>query len=123
MVVYESPHRIEGLLRDMLEVLGDRTVAIGRELTKLHEELAIRPISVWLSTPLVAQGEFVLLIKPQQAEQPKEANDLELVAAFQDLSRSGEMSRREAIRATAERFSVSSRQVFTAIESSKLSGE
>jgi 16S rRNA (cytidine1402-2'-O)-methyltransferase len=37
VVVYETPHRIHAALRDMDQVLGPRTVVLGRELTKLHE--------------------------------------------------------------------------------------
>lgn len=38
LVFYESPHRIVESLRDVEAVLGDPPVAIGREVTKLHEE-------------------------------------------------------------------------------------
>ncbi|MBD3393847.1 MAG: 16S rRNA (cytidine(1402)-2'-O)-methyltransferase [Chitinivibrionales bacterium] len=38
VVFYESPHRIEKVLADMRDVLGDVTVVIARELTKIHEE-------------------------------------------------------------------------------------
>ena len=38
LVFYEAPHRIKETLVDMLEIFGDRAAAIGRELTKLHEE-------------------------------------------------------------------------------------
>ena len=48
-VLYEAPHRIRATLEDMLAVLGDRTVALGRELTKAHEELVVRPISEHLA--------------------------------------------------------------------------
>src|SRR5687768_15516451 len=34
VILYEAPHRVLSTLADMLEVLGDRTVAMGRELTK-----------------------------------------------------------------------------------------
>ncbi len=39
-VLYESPFRILKLLTDLAEIEGDRRIVIGRELTKLHEELA-----------------------------------------------------------------------------------
>ena len=38
MVFHEAPHKLRPTLADMLEVLGDRPVALCRELTKLHEE-------------------------------------------------------------------------------------
>jgi 16S rRNA (cytidine1402-2'-O)-methyltransferase len=37
VVLFESPKRIRETLRDIAEVLGDRQLILGRELTKLHE--------------------------------------------------------------------------------------
>jgi 16S rRNA (cytidine1402-2'-O)-methyltransferase len=39
IVVYEAPHRIHETLADVAEVLGTRTIALGRELTKMHETI------------------------------------------------------------------------------------
>jgi len=39
LVMFESPRRVRGTLRDIVEALGDRRVALARELTKLHEEV------------------------------------------------------------------------------------
>ncbi len=39
MVFYEAPHKLSATLRDMAEALGDRRIAIVREITKIHEEI------------------------------------------------------------------------------------
>lgn len=39
LVVFETPHRIRQALRDMAEILGDRTIVLARELTKRHEAI------------------------------------------------------------------------------------
>mgnify|MGYP000827057951 FL=1 len=39
MIFYEAPHKLQATLADLLEVFGDRPVALCRELTKLHEEI------------------------------------------------------------------------------------
>ena len=67
VVIFEAPHRILTTLEDIAAVLGDREVAIGRELTKKHENLAVRPINEWLRTPPAERGEFTLVIGPAQA--------------------------------------------------------
>ena len=48
----------------MLSILGDRTVALGRELTKIHEELVIRPISGHLQNIAIEKGEYTLVVQP-----------------------------------------------------------
>jgi 16S rRNA (cytidine1402-2'-O)-methyltransferase len=39
VIVYEAPHRVKATLADMAEVLGARTIVLGRELTKVHETI------------------------------------------------------------------------------------
>ncbi len=41
LILYEAPHRIRLTLEDMLQAFGDRLVALGRELTKVHGELVV----------------------------------------------------------------------------------
>lgn len=76
VILYESPHRIKEVLGDILASWGDRRIAAGRELTKLHEEFWRGTVSEcldWLEekTP---RGEFCLVIA--QGEQ-QEADDEE----------------------------------------------
>lgn len=67
LIFFESPHRLLASLRDSLEILGDRPAAIGRELTKLHEEVlrgSLRQLTEALSERPSLKGEFTLVIGP-----------------------------------------------------------
>jgi 16S rRNA (cytidine1402-2'-O)-methyltransferase len=60
VVFYESPHRIRRTMDELSEYLGTRAIIVGRELTKLNEELAI-----WHKTSVIReQGEFVVVVGP-----------------------------------------------------------
>ncbi len=39
LIFYEAPHRLQAALTDMLATLGDRSIGVARELTKVHEEI------------------------------------------------------------------------------------
>ena len=64
MVFYEAPHKLLRTLQDMLDVWGDRPVALCRELTKLHEECFRTTLSQAVEhyTEHPPRGEFVLVI-------------------------------------------------------------
>jgi 16S rRNA (cytidine1402-2'-O)-methyltransferase len=118
VVLYEAPHRIRATLEDMLEVLGDRSVAIGRELTKAHEELVIRPISGHLEHVVEGRGEYTLAIAPAAASPESiEVPPAELLAAeFGRLVEEGSTNRRAAIKALAVKYGVSAREIYQLIE-------
>ncbi len=50
LVIYESPVRVLNLLRLVLEILGDRNIAVCREMTKLHEEVLRARVSSVIRT-------------------------------------------------------------------------
>jgi 16S rRNA (cytidine1402-2'-O)-methyltransferase len=125
LIFYEAPHRIRRTLEDMLAILGDRLLAIGRELTKVHESLAVRPISSHIENLDPERGEFTLVIEGCSAEKPQEARPSvrELAAEFGLLTNNNTAGRREAIRELASRYGMSAREVFSLLEQAKQSVE
>jgi 16S rRNA (cytidine1402-2'-O)-methyltransferase len=65
LVFYESPHRIIKTLEDMLEVMGDRKITLGRELTKKYETYFHTTISAAIDHYKVTapKGEFVVVVE------------------------------------------------------------
>lgn len=61
LVFYEAPHRIDQVLEDMQETLGDREVCVARELTKIHEEHLFGKLSK-VKPHVKALGEFVVVV-------------------------------------------------------------
>jgi len=64
LIFYESPYRVAALLKDALEVYGDREAAIANDLTKLFEKVERGSISSLLQSPLVLKpkGEYIVVI-------------------------------------------------------------
>jgi 16S rRNA (cytidine1402-2'-O)-methyltransferase len=66
LVFYEAPHRVLETVADLAAVLGERTLVIARELTKLFESIHSGPLTAaldWLQEDTNRQrGEFVLLL-------------------------------------------------------------
>jgi 16S rRNA (cytidine1402-2'-O)-methyltransferase len=70
LVFYESPHRVEKSLGDMLEILGDRHACLAREISKLYEQFIRGSISDILTEIALKppKGEIVLIIEGKKAE-------------------------------------------------------
>jgi 16S rRNA (cytidine1402-2'-O)-methyltransferase len=69
IVLYESPHRIIKTLGELLEQMGDRDVAVARELTKKFEEVQRGKLSEVLArmSKRQARGEYVIVLSGARA--------------------------------------------------------
>lgn len=71
LVFYEAPHRVLDTVADLAAVLGDRTLVVARELTKLFETIHACPLGeavAWLQADANRQrGEFVLMVSGADA--------------------------------------------------------
>jgi 16S rRNA (cytidine1402-2'-O)-methyltransferase len=64
LIFYESPHRLSESLKDILEILGDREIALTRELTKVYEEVLRGKVSDVLQQrgEKTLKGEITLVV-------------------------------------------------------------
>ncbi len=112
LVILESPHRLRAALQDMLEILGDRRIAICRELTKLHEEIFRGTISHALAHFTEPRGEFTLVIEGNQEKHPPQlAPDIE--QRLHELHRSGAKAK-QAVASLAAETGLSRRELYQA---------
>jgi 16S rRNA (cytidine1402-2'-O)-methyltransferase len=101
IVVFESPHRLQAAFQDALAVLGDRRIAVCRELTKLHEEIFRGTVSSAIEHFTEPRGEFTIVIEGA-AESPQDHSDDDLRARLKSLRESGISARDAAARLAAE---------------------
>ena len=65
LIFYESPHRLKDTLKDMLKILGNRKIALNRELTKKYQEVIREDIETAINIfdEKEVKGEFVLIVE------------------------------------------------------------
>ncbi len=69
LVIFEAPHRVKASLKDILATLGDRDIAVCREMTKLYQEIFRGAVSGALEHFTEPRGEFVLVVAGANAEE------------------------------------------------------
>ncbi|MBN1862277.1 MAG: 16S rRNA (cytidine(1402)-2'-O)-methyltransferase [Dehalococcoidales bacterium] len=112
IIVLETPHRLEAALDDILSVLGDRRLAVCRELTKLHEEVFRGLASEARAHFTQPRGEFVLVIAGRGEAAAPRLNE-EVEQRLDELRRSG-VSAREAVAKVAGETGLSRRELYRA---------
>ncbi|MDO4442556.1 MAG: 16S rRNA (cytidine(1402)-2'-O)-methyltransferase [Slackia sp.] len=115
LMFYESPRRIVSALSAVAEMLPKREVAVCRELTKVHEEVARGPVSAILDEFARrdeeggVKGEIVLVIGPAtQAEEEERRADAASSAAARaaELIAQSDMTRKEIVKALRDEFGI-----------------
>jgi 16S rRNA (cytidine1402-2'-O)-methyltransferase len=114
LVFFESPRRVPGMLRDLVTTVGDRRVALCRELTKLHEEVrrgsATEVIASVEGDPL--RGEVVVVVEGDRDGAPVDM--AAAVASARALVADG-ARKRDASHAVADRLGISANEVYRAL--------
>ncbi len=73
LIFYEAPHKLLNTLKDLYEALGERNIAVVKELTKIHETVFRTSLSAALEhfETNKPQGEYVLIIEGAKEEAEK----------------------------------------------------
>ncbi len=112
IIAFESPHRLPAALNDILQVLGDRKVAVCRELTKIHEEVFRGRISQAIEHFTEPRGEFTLVIEGKsEKDKPQLTEDIE--RRLHNMRLSG-VTAKEAITEVAGDTGLSKKELYRA---------
>jgi 16S rRNA (cytidine1402-2'-O)-methyltransferase len=112
IVVLEAPHRLTATLEYILSVLGDREIAVCRELTKVHEEIFRGTISQAIKHFVEPRGEFTLVIEGER-EEKKPLMTVEIERKLRSMRRSGKTAK-EAIARVAEESGLPRKELYRA---------
>lgn len=115
LVLYEAPHKLAETLADLLEALGDRDIALCRELTKLHEEVIRTTIARALERYRTERprGEYVLVIRGAPEEKGPRLS-LEEAMELVDRLLAGGASLKDAAKQAAARSGQSRNDLYHA---------
>ena len=120
-VLYEAPHRLKKTLKELYETLGDRKIALCRELTKKYETV----LSMTLTEALAyyeqkePRGEYVLILEGRsrssiEKEQHKTYQKMPIEEHMKLYEEQG-MDRKEAMKQVAKDRGVSKREIYQAL--------
>ncbi len=117
VVAYESPHRILDFLSDAAEILPNRALVLGRELTKLHEEFLRGTASVVygrLAARPSIKGEFTVVLGGLGSSRNSELDSMSFdpCAEIERLQADENVDRMEAIKIVAKQLGLPKREVY-----------
>ena len=103
IVFYEAPHRIKKTLKLMYDILGNRSIALCRELTKKHEEINRGTIEEILSVIDDMKGEMVIVVEGSHEEFQDQSPvfDQSIVEHVEEYIASG-LSTKDAVKEVAK---------------------
>lgn len=114
IIFYESPHRITDTLSQILDVFGNRNIAIVREISKIHEEVIRDNIENILKISDTLKGEMVIIVEGNTKEETLEVNYTEEI----DKLLTQGYSKRDAIREIADKYNVSKNKLYNEFKES-----
>lgn len=121
IILYESPHHLKSTLSTLYEYLGNRSLTICRELTKIHETIFLTTLSDAVSyyQDHDPRGEYVLVIEgrnPADMEAEEKASwDAIPLKEHMERYLSKGLSRKDAMKRVAADRGVSKREIYQSL--------
>lgn len=110
IIFYEAPHRIEKVLNNLLNVLGNRRICIARELTKLHEEyIRINLEEIRDLDFETIKGECVVVVEGNKEE--VKLSDEEIISLVEQEEKKG-VSSKDAIKIVSESTKINKNHIY-----------
>ncbi len=122
VVFFEAPHRVARTLEELLGIVGDCQIVVGRELTKIHEELVKGPISTVMTKLSKSKGEFTIVLNVgllTNITTLETVDERSLLKEFGVLTNYDGVGRKEAVAMLAEKHRRPRNEVYAAIERGK----
>ena len=121
IVFYESPHRIADSLQDIHDILGEREVAIAREVTKIHEEFLRGTVAeireLLMNEPV--KGELTVVVGPGSAPQAGAGDGGSVQAEVEKLVANEGLDERSALKAVARARGMSRSEAYRQLQLEK----
>lgn len=117
IIMYEAPHKLRNTLKDLSDDLGNRKIALCREMTKLNEEIIRTDIAgaILMYSEKEPRGEYVLVIEGAKAqENTVDFSELSVEDHVEMYINSG-MSKMDAIKQTARDRKVPKNDIYSLI--------
>lgn len=111
LVLFESPHRVRALLTDVASALGERQLAVCREMTKIYEEIFRGTAAGALEHFDEPRGEFVIVVEGATQRAKAEVDEAGVSEALASLKARGE-SRRDAVAQVIDAYGISRREAY-----------
>lgn len=121
IIIYEAPHRLKQTLRLLSITIGDREIAITRELTKKYEEVIQTTINKAIEKyeTEIPRGEFAIIIKGLDIEevknQQKESWDVYTIEEHLEVYINKGIEKKEAIKLVSKDRGIPKREVYNLV--------
>lgn len=121
IIFYEAPHKLIYTLKDLYAVLGNRKIALARELTKKFEEIIRCTLeeAIEMYTHQAPKGEFVLIIEGAdentvKAQETEKWSEMDIIQHVNMYIEQG-MDKKSAIKKAADDRGISKREVYNSL--------